>query len=156
MIIKVFQQKQYGIGLLEIMLALVIIAILLIMATRYYLVASDHRKVNDMISIVSGYKAAFACSNKKNQAKMNPQNMSDQGCLATQLWDPTTDRPVGPWGDGSWKWTTTGGSPYAELTYSNLSQKACKALENKYSNDSDATFDCSQPDNKNTFVYRFN
>ena len=51
-------RRQAGIGLLELMLSLAIIAILLIMATRYYLTTSRSEKVNDTISIVQALVAA--------------------------------------------------------------------------------------------------
>ena len=41
-----YHNRQRGISLLEVMLSVSIIAIILIMATRYYFVASDHEKVN--------------------------------------------------------------------------------------------------------------
>jgi Tfp pilus assembly protein PilE len=50
--------KQRGIGLLELMLSIAIIAILLIMATRYYQNATQGKNISNTISMVGGYIAA--------------------------------------------------------------------------------------------------
>ena len=52
------RQRQLGIGLLELMLSLAIIAILLIMATRYYQSASDANKRNQALDMFSATNAA--------------------------------------------------------------------------------------------------
>lgn len=49
---------QRGIGLLELMLALAIIAILLVMATRYYLLTSFTNRVNSSITLIGNIEAA--------------------------------------------------------------------------------------------------
>lgn len=46
------QASQKGIGLLELMLSLAIIAILLIMATRYFNSARSSQKVNETVNLV--------------------------------------------------------------------------------------------------------
>ena len=58
-------KKHGGIGLLELMLSLAIIAILLIMATRYYGAASRSEKVNAGVALVQSIAAA-AASYKQN------------------------------------------------------------------------------------------
>lgn len=52
---------QRGIGLLELMLSLSIIAILLVMATRYFLQANEQQKINNAISQLNGIAGAEAC-----------------------------------------------------------------------------------------------
>ncbi|MBX9705585.1 MAG: hypothetical protein K2Q14_03770 [Gammaproteobacteria bacterium] len=47
-----------GIGLLELMLSLAIIAILLIMATRYYQSASANQKINQAVDMYAAIKGA--------------------------------------------------------------------------------------------------
>lgn len=46
--------KQRGIGLLELMLSLSIIAILLVMATRYFMASDEQQKINNAISQING------------------------------------------------------------------------------------------------------
>lgn len=53
------QIKQLGISLLEVLLSLSIIAIILVMATRYFFVATTNNKVNTSISQVGGLVAAL-------------------------------------------------------------------------------------------------
>lgn len=52
------QVRQRGISLLEVLLSLSIIAIILIMATRYFFVASHNDKVNTTVSQIGGLIAA--------------------------------------------------------------------------------------------------
>jgi len=54
------QSKQRGIGLLELMLSLSIIAILLVMATRYFVIANENQKINNALSMVNGYAGGAA------------------------------------------------------------------------------------------------
>lgn len=51
--------QQLGIGLLELMLSLAIIAILLIMATRYYQTTKQAQEVNDAVSLVNSVISAM-------------------------------------------------------------------------------------------------
>lgn len=53
-------KRQRGIGLLELMLSLSIIAILLVMATRYFMAANESQKLNNAISQVSGIAGGMA------------------------------------------------------------------------------------------------
>ena len=48
-----FVSKLKGIGLLELMLSLAIIAILLVMATRYFGIATKSQRIDDSIQLVS-------------------------------------------------------------------------------------------------------
>lgn len=51
--------KQRGISLLEVMLSISVIALILVMATRFFYVASNNNKVNTAISQVAGLEAAM-------------------------------------------------------------------------------------------------
>ncbi len=52
--------KQMGIGLLELMLSLAIIAVLLVMATKYYQQARMNQQINEAISLSQAIVAASA------------------------------------------------------------------------------------------------
>ncbi|MAZ39533.1 MAG: hypothetical protein CMF49_05375 [Legionellales bacterium] len=52
------RKKNAGIGLLELMLSLAIIAVLLIMATRYYSSASDAQKIQASVDMINAVRAA--------------------------------------------------------------------------------------------------
>lgn len=54
------RKKSLGIGLLELMLSLAIIAVLLIMATRYYSSASNSQKITAATGMINAVKAAAA------------------------------------------------------------------------------------------------
>jgi type II secretory pathway pseudopilin PulG len=51
--------KQKGISLLEVMLSISVIALILVMATRFFYVASNNNKINTAISQVAGLEAAM-------------------------------------------------------------------------------------------------
>ncbi len=51
--------KQRGISLLEVMLSITVIALILVMATRFFYVASNNNKVNTAISQIAGLEAAL-------------------------------------------------------------------------------------------------
>jgi type II secretory pathway pseudopilin PulG len=51
--------KQRGISLLEVMLSISVIALILVMATRFFYVANNNNKVNTAISQVAGLEAAM-------------------------------------------------------------------------------------------------
>lgn len=55
---RIRKKPQWGISLLEVLLSISIIAIILMMATRYYFVASNNDKVNTTVSQVGALIAA--------------------------------------------------------------------------------------------------
>lgn len=89
------RRKQRGIGLLELMLSLSIIAILLVMATRYYDNASYSNKINNGISQVNAIAAAMY--NYKNVHGNYTATIQD---LINDGWLPTTFSAANanPWG----------------------------------------------------------
>ena len=98
------QKRQLGIGLLELMLSLAIIAILLVMATRYYLTASQSSDVNEVISNIQGVTGCFA---KWRQDYLGGQSTQDFSRFRLQTcdqygWFPKANASgenlVTPWG----------------------------------------------------------
>lgn len=89
-----------GIGLLELMLALAIISILIIMATRYYQTASRSQKVAEAVTQVN---AIIAAVGKWKIGKIESdyvgglsiQQLVDQGLLPNEFKDGAH---VNPWG----------------------------------------------------------
>ena len=127
-----------GISLLEVLLSLSIIAIILVMATRYFFVANDNDKVNmarqEIGSLIAGINAW------KNQ---NPQytgltikQLSDDGFLAhSNSLSPDQSTLYGPWGTAI-QMNPSDTSVQISLTLPKASE--CKSLMNSYP---DATCD---------------
>lgn len=95
---------QKGISLLEVMLSLSIIAIILVMATRYFFVASSSQNVNKMRRQVSALNSAVAGWKIAN-ATYTPLNtdgvkaVADAGHLAKSSdYDATAGVLSNPWG----------------------------------------------------------
>jgi len=82
-------KKQRGIGLLELMLSLAIIAILLIMATRYYGAASRSEKVNEGVALVQNIAAASAQwkAGHANYDKITAKALIESGMIPKQYVD---------------------------------------------------------------------
>lgn len=57
---KSSRNKARGIGLLELMLSLAIIAILLVMAVRYFVATNESQKINNAISMIHGLAGGAA------------------------------------------------------------------------------------------------
>jgi type II secretory pathway pseudopilin PulG len=90
--------KQLGIGLLELMLSLAIIAILLVMAIRYYQSASSAQSINqaiDMVNAVKGGVKNYLTSNIGSTTIPKVSDLAAKGYLPNTYENPTT---ANPWG----------------------------------------------------------
>ena len=66
MMLTLKRSGQRGISLLEVMLSLSIIAIILVMATRYFRTANQSQQITNAVSMISGIVTAetqYAASN---------------------------------------------------------------------------------------------
>jgi Tfp pilus assembly protein PilE len=107
------RKNQFGIGLLELMLALAIIAVLLVMATRYYMGASASSRISQVIDSVTGLAAAGENWQQKNHGSYNGLCEGTSTATTTTLTKCVTDgwlpaslvaddtNIVTPWGDGA-------------------------------------------------------
>lgn len=146
------RKQQRGIGLLELMLSLAIIAILLVMATRYFLVASMNEKINTTISTIGGMQGAVTCwrNSRGDLADATLKNMDSIGCLPAQLWVENTETVVNPWGTAmAWTPSATG----ITIDFTNVPGKACKNLKMKYGNDADFVGTACDNDAGGSFSY---
>jgi type II secretory pathway pseudopilin PulG len=108
-----FRKKQIGIGLLELMLSLAIIAILLVMATRYYLSASLSSNINEVISNIQGVTGCYENWRQAYMSGSNPKSYTDfnlQDCVANG-WFPASNASgenlITPWGTANLTETST-------------------------------------------------
>ncbi|MCK4608097.1 MAG: prepilin-type N-terminal cleavage/methylation domain-containing protein [Gammaproteobacteria bacterium] len=139
-----FLKKQQGIGLLELMLSLAIIAILLVMATRYYLSASTSSDINQVVSDLGALTSCAANWSNTNGPSFDKSTITgssgfelttdcgDTGLFPTTRIDSNGDM-ITPWGTATIDPSappTGGGSGNTELkvtiTTNNTSQ--AKAL----------------------------
>jgi len=83
MLMKLRPSKARGIGLLELMLSLAIIAVLLVMATRYYKTARQGQQVNDAIAQVEAIVGASAhySIGHDDYSKISIQALIEEGLL---------------------------------------------------------------------------
>ncbi|MFN7097282.1 MAG: type II secretion system protein [Gammaproteobacteria bacterium] len=90
--------RQKGIGLLELMLSLAIIAILLIMATRYYQSASNSNNMNNAVDMVNAVRAgvkSYLSSNIGSADYPTITALQQNGYLPQAYSAPST---ANPWG----------------------------------------------------------
>jgi type II secretory pathway pseudopilin PulG len=95
------KRSQRGIGLLELMLSLSIIAILLVMATRYFMVANESQKLNNAISEVNGIAggAANYALSSPGYTGMTMQTLVQGRFIPGSLGGPKNDGVgTNPWG----------------------------------------------------------
>lgn len=94
----VMKVKQLGIGLLELMLSLAIIAILLVMAIRYYQSASNAQSINQAIDMVNAVKAGvknYLTSNVGSTSIPKVSELAGKGYLPQTYQSPAN---ANPWG----------------------------------------------------------
>ncbi|MBX9705584.1 MAG: prepilin-type N-terminal cleavage/methylation domain-containing protein [Gammaproteobacteria bacterium] len=90
--------RQRGIGLLELMLSLAIIAILLIMATRYYQTASNNNAMNSAIDMANAVKSGvknYMNSNMNSKTLPTVTELETNGYLPQAYANPAS---ANPWG----------------------------------------------------------
>lgn len=94
--------KQKGIGLLELMLSLAIIAILLIMATRYYQSASNSQAISQALDMMNAVKSGV--KNYMN-SNLNSATLPSVATLVTNGYLPASygssasvNATANPWG----------------------------------------------------------
>lgn len=129
-------KNQLGISLLEIMLSLSIIAIILIMATRYFFVATTNNKMNATISQVAGLISAAESwkSIRTNFDGLSIQALYEAGQLEKfpGLNDSSSPAQVNDlWGD-SFSLAPTSDKNKATITLTLPNSGNCKALSNSY------------------------
>lgn len=120
MMLKLNHFKQRGISLLEVLLSLSVIAVILVMATRYYSSAQQSQQVSNMVSMVSGIVTAETQYKVAHSNSLAPINI-----LVTQGYLPN-DFGKDPWG-GTLSVTTTA-SPYTISSDSKIPDNACTLL----------------------------
>lgn len=122
--------RQAGIGLLELMLSLAIIAILLVMATRYYGIASRSQRVNQGVAQVGSLEGAVATwrGSKTSYTGVTIPILGDQGLLSSAEYDGTN--LYDPWG-GKVGLAATSAGKGATITYTDIPGDACLAMADR-------------------------
>lgn len=124
---------QKGISLLEVLLSLSIIAIILVMATRYFFVANNNDKINVVRQEVGSLVAAINAWKNQNpqySPDLTISQLSQDGFLANSR-SLSSDKTTlyDPWGDPI-QLSVTGNS--AQITVSLPKSSDCNALQNSY------------------------
>ena len=113
--------KQLGIGLLELMLVLAIVAIILVIATRYFEVANRSRLVNagfkDLQTATTAAHSWWEDNNRTFKG-LNMDGLINNGYLSKEY-------EHNPWGGDT---TIEGESDRAIINMKNIGDKACYAL----------------------------
>lgn len=151
---KKFLSKQFGIGLLELMLSLAIIAILLVMATRYYSATTKTQRIDDTIQLIGELETAINTAITNDglaYADVTVKKLTDGGYLSKGRTSGTGDTIAvkNPW---SGTVTITGASTGVTAAFANVPSQQCIDLKKKFFGDSPATDPCSSGDPA-TFTY---
>lgn len=149
--------KNLGISLLEVLLSLSIIAIILVMATRYYFVANNNNKINTSVNQVGGVVAAAQNWKGVNAdfTGVSVQALYDAGQLTNFpgikiSGDTATMSDM--WGGAINVSSTTGGG--AQITADLPNSQVCQALVKAFPDNqqADITSTCTTG---NQFQYTF-
>ncbi len=118
--------KFKGIGLLELMLALAIISVLLVAATRYFASTDSSRKVNDAANMLQAVINASedVRTSDNNYAAITSIDILQKRGLVPESW--TGGSKPNPWGGGIEVDGKAGTS--ITMTLTNVSEKDCTAL----------------------------
>ncbi|MEM1243596.1 MAG: type 4 pilus major pilin [Pseudomonadota bacterium] len=141
---KKFTSK--GLTLIELFLALAIIAIIWVVATRYYQTVKLSGQVNDAISMVQALRAAVA-----NYASGQPKNTAvDFATLSNVGLLPSDFGAAGNFGQGTNPWggnvTLAGTVGNFTITMDNMPAQGCQNMlakfQNQISNDGTESVNC--------------
>ena len=131
---KIKQKLIQGISLLEVLLSLSIIAIILVMATRYFFVASNNNKVNTTRQDIGSLIAAI--TSWKNENPVYPGDLSIS-TLVTDGFLTNTNNIVDnalydPWGGEIVLSVSTAGAEISDTFASDPNGHECISLQNSY------------------------
>ena len=124
-------QKNKGISLLEIILALAVIGVICVIAVRYFFIASNNLRVTRAVAQIQQLsKASYEWLQVKEQADFGAE---DSAISVDHLWDAgliTAQDKKDPWGG---KVRVAPGSNPVDLaiTLTHVPEKACLALRQK-------------------------
>lgn len=132
------KQAQQGIGLLELMLSVAIIALLLIVATRYFVVVRTTQQTTNAISMVEGVRAAagnYSVGQTNNYANITMVALNNQGLLPKDLVGTaaTPGQGVNPWG-GNLQVAPSSDGGQVIITLTQVPQANCEGIVNALNN----------------------
>jgi len=125
--------SQYGIGLLELMLAIIIITAVILGATKYYLVAKEAMKITQAQDIVNNVANA-AYKWVEGKADFADLGTTIQPLVEAKLLPATyIGNKISPWG-GSLIITTSDppDTTHLRMGFTGITTKAKGILQNKY------------------------
>ena len=119
---------QRGISLLEVMLSLSIIAIILVMATRYFFTASQSQDNNQFMSQIATLQAQIG-SWHAGRASYSGLAIGQVAPTTSPAWDGTA--LSNPWGNSVGVASTNGDKNY-KITGDMKSLDACKSFQGRF------------------------
>lgn len=124
---------QKGISLLEVMLSLSIIAIILVMATRYFFSANTTQKINQEVVQMGSLNSAIEKWKTTNSPSTYPTDLTwTMVSPMDPSWDATTGIMKNLWGD-TMTLTGSGGTTYT-ITMTLPSASVCSSLAASFAN----------------------
>ncbi len=128
-------KKQHGISLLEVLLSLSIIAIILVMATRYFFIASNNNRINDAreeIGLVVAAIHSWKGQNAQYDSNLDVSRLYNDGFLPKSTYlviNGTSASLYDPWGG---QISVAGANNGATITANFPNYNDCLAIQNSY------------------------
>lgn len=125
------KNKQLGVTLMELLLALVVIAVIMFMAIRYYTIAREGAKVSEAVTNVNAaVNASYEWMQGVNQADftgISTTELINKGLLVAQdiknPWDSSQAMTITPYPNQT---------NYVAITYTGIPQTACENLKQRF------------------------
>jgi len=137
-------RKQRGLTLIELFLALAVIAIIWVVATRYYQVVSNSSKVNEAVQMIQSLRSAgnHYAAGRSNYDGLTIAELNNTNLLPRDLEGSgtTPGEQVNPWG-GNIGISGSGGQ--MQITLSDVPQADCQNIANKLSNQAAGSPTCN-------------
>lgn len=153
-----FISKLRGIGLLELMLSLAIIAILLVMATRYFSSASRSQKSEDTIQLIGEFESAinsYTSATGGSKKEATTKILADEGYISkSRFTDCSSTVTTCASLKKIWGTDITYDPTTSTLKFSDIPGTECAGLAAKFGADT-GTCDAKTTDVTGNFTYTF-
>lgn len=140
--------QQKGVGLLEIMLTLSVIAVIIILGTRYYEQSKRTQLVNQTVQQIGAVRSAVDryLSSGRDRNLITWDELRERGYLPSEFGVKDDPAPKNPFGHTLTLYPVEAGDIRKVVLEQQVGEKPCNALYNKYWGMTGVIPDCGEPE----------